>query len=158
MKILLSALLCLLATAITATAAESTAMPTHFRAAIGGFLGTSYRVELRDGVLDCTTTGRGDQKPKHTTMKPSEAQWVAFRRELDAVNVWRWHASYPTHGVMDGTQWSLEVAFPDRTIKAEGSNNYPDAAGEPNGKPEPTAAFNRYLGAVRALTGGHGFQ
>ncbi|MGI8437879.1 MAG: hypothetical protein ACR2NX_13425 [Chthoniobacterales bacterium] len=158
MKIPLTALLCLLTTVVIPQAAEPSARPSRFRAAIGGFLGTPYRVELRDGVLDCTTTGRGAQEPKHTTVKPTEAQWLAFRRTLDEVDVWRWHASYPSHGIMDGTQWLSEIAFADRAIRTEGSNNYPNAAGEPNEKPETTAAFNRFLEAVRTLTGGQGFR
>jgi len=45
----------------------------------------------------------------------------------------------------------------ERGLKATGDNSYPDAAGKPNG-PEPTEAFNRYLEAIKKLTGGKTFQ
>jgi hypothetical protein len=62
------------------------------------------------------------------------------------------------NGTMDGTQWSLEVAFADHTLKTHGDNNYPEASGKPNGKPERTKAFERYLDAVRKLIGGKAFE
>ena len=91
-------------------------------------------------------------------MAPTETQWVEFRRTLDELKVWRWRTEYPSNGIVDGTQWSLDIAFADRGIKTHGSNSYPDDAGKSNGEPEPTEAFKRYLEAVRKLTGGKSFQ
>jgi hypothetical protein len=139
-------------------AAEPSPIPKRFSAYIGGFMGASYKLELRDGVLTYTTFGSGYTNPKHTTIKPTEAQWREFRQTLDDLKVWQWRGEYPTDGTVDGTQWSLDVSFADHTLKAHGDNSYPDATGKPNGKPEPTKAFNRYLAAVQKLIGGKTFE
>ena len=141
-----------------AAAAEPTTVPERFKAFIGGFLGTSYSVELRDGVLVHRTSGRGRPKPIQTTSRPTPAQWREFRDALDELKAWRWRAEYPTNGTMDGTQWSLEITYADRSLNSHGSNSYPEDDATPNGKPEPTRAFRRYLAAVRKLTGGLAFE
>ena len=140
------------------SAAESSPIPKHFSAYIGGFIGASYQLELRDGILTYTTFSRGHTNPKHAKVTPTATQWREFRQALDDLKVWQWRASYPSRGTADGTQWSLDVAYPDHAIKTDGDNSYPDATGKPNGKPEPTKAFNRFLDAVTKLIGGKTFQ
>ncbi len=51
-----------------------------------------------------------------------------------------------------------QLAFADHAIKTHGDNNYPGATGQPNGKPEPTKTFNRYLDAIKKLLGGKAFD
>lgn len=152
------ATLFLLTTVTMLPAAQPSPIPKRFSAYIGGFMGASYRVELHDGVIAYTTFGRGRTNPKHTTVTPTAAQWREFRQTLDELKVWQWRGEYPTNDTFDGTQWSLDIAFADRAIKTHGNNNYPDAAGKPNGKPDPTEAFNRYLDAIKKLTGGKTFE
>jgi len=65
---------------------------------------------------------------------------------------------YPSNGTADGTQWSLDIAFAEHASKTHGDNSYPDATGKPNGKPETTKPFNRYLDAIKKLTGEKTFQ
>jgi len=142
----------------TVSAAEPAPAPKSFRAAIGGFFGPSYRVEFKDGVLSYTAAGRGQQNPKAETVKPTEAQWREFRKALDDLKVWQWKDSYFNHGVADGTQWTLEVAYEGTEIKATGSNSYPGPDGKANGSPEQTKTFTAYLKAVEKLLGGKAFQ
>jgi len=148
----------LLAAVPLMSAVEPTPIPERFNASIGGFLGSSYQLELHDGVLTYTTFDGGHRNPKRTIVAPTVASWREFRRTLDDLQVWQWRAAYPTHGTADGTQWSLDVAYADHTIKTHGDNSYPDSAGQPNGRPEPTEAFRRYLEAVKKLTGGKAFE
>jgi hypothetical protein len=138
-------------------AEEPSQAPTRFTARIGGFLGASYSVELHDGVLLYTSSERGQRNQKKEKVTPTAAEWRDFRQTLDDLKVWQWRGDYPSQGVVDGTQWMLDIAYADRSLTAHGSNNYPGTAGAPNGRPDTTEAFNRYLAAIRKLIGGKSF-
>jgi hypothetical protein len=152
------AALFLLATVTMISGADLPPIPKHFSTSIGGFLGSSYQLELHGETLTYTTFGGGHRDPQRATVTPTPAQWREFREALEGLKVWQWRADYPTNGTMDGTQWALDIAYADRALKTQGSNCYPDSTGKPNGKPEPTEAFNLYLAALRKLTGGKTFQ
>jgi hypothetical protein len=137
---------------------EQSQVPTRFTARIGGFLSASYSVELRDAALLYTSSERGQRNQKHATLTPTAAEWRAFRQTLDDLKVWQWRADYPRQGTVDGTQWSLDIAYSDHSLTARGDNNYPDAAGKPSGRPDSTEAFNRYLAAIKKLIGGKSFE
>ena len=142
-------------------AGEPDVMPKKFSAIIGGFLGSTHSVELRDGALryiEKKPTSAGNGTLSSATFTPTLEQWQEFRKSLDELNVWQWHSDYPSGGVKDGTQWSLEIAYTDHVLKSHGDNNYPDASGKPNGKPEPTKDFSRYLAAIKKLIGGRRFE
>jgi hypothetical protein len=136
---------------------EQSQAPTRFTARIGGFLGASYSVELHDGVLLYTSSERGQRNQKKEKVTPTAAEWRDFRQTLEDLKVWQWRADYPSQGVVDGTQWMLDIAYADRSLTAHGSNNYPGAGGAPNGRPDTTEVFNRYLAAIRKLIGGKNF-
>ena len=152
------AMLLLLTAFSVISADEPSPVPTRFSAYIGGVMGTSYNVDLHDGVLTYTTFGGGRSNPRQIAITPTAAQWREFRQALDDLKVWQWRAEYPANGTVDGTQWSLDVAFADHALKIHGDNSYPDVTGKPNGRPEPTVAFRRYLAAVQKLIGGRTFQ
>jgi hypothetical protein len=130
----------------------------HFSAYVGGFMGASYTVDLRDGVLAYASSESGHRNEKHAKITPTPGEWRDFRRTLDDLNVWQWRADYPSQGTADGTQWSLHIAYVDRTLNTHGDNSYPDASGSPNGKSAPTKPFQRYLAAIRKLIGGRSFE
>jgi hypothetical protein len=157
MRFSLAVFLLLLA-ASARPAAEPSAVPTHFVARVGGFLGSTYSVELKDGTLTYTVSGRGQTNVRHATITPTETDWREFRQTLDELKVWHWQSDYPRGGVVDGTQWLFEIVYSDRALKSRGDNNYPDASGTPTGKPEFTPVFNRYLGAIKKLVGGKDFS
>lgn len=152
------AALFLLTTGTMISGAELPPIPKHFSASIGGFLGSSYQLELHGDTLTYTASGRGHRDSQRATVTPTPAQWREFREALDALKIWDWRADYPTNGTVDGTQWALDIAYADRALKTHGDNCYPDSTGKPNGKPEPTKTFNRYLAAIGKLTGGKTFQ
>ncbi len=140
-----------------AVRADQSAVPRRFSAYIGGFAAPSYRVELRGDVVTYTALDR-QRNSKRTTVKPTAAQWRAFRGTLDDLNVWNWGSRYFNGRVVDGTQWSLDVAYSDRELKANGENSYPQIDGSPNDEPRPTETFRRYLSAVQTLVGGKRFE
>lgn len=140
-------------------AAEPFSAPKRFRAHIGGFGGGDFVVELHGNVLTYTARSRERGKPARAeTVAPTAAQWRDFRTALDELRIWDWKGQYPSQGAVDGTQWSIEIAYPDQSLAAQGSNNFPDAAGQPHGQPVPTKTFQRYLAAVKNLLGGREFE
>ena len=138
-------------------ASGTSAVPQQFHARVGGFMGYSYEVRLQDGGLDYAKVG-GGQKPEHARVRPTTEQWKEFRRELDAIGVWRWRAQYSSPGVSDGTQWTLDVIYPDKAVRAQGNNDYPGATPDPSGVPSGSKIFTRYLKAVQRLLGGRAFE
>lgn len=138
-------------------AGETSAIPQRFNARVGGFMGYSYEVQLQDGRIQYSRFG-GGHKSKHVRMRPTIEQWRQFRRELDAIGVWRWRAQYSTPGVSDGTQWSLDITYPDRAVRTQGNNDYPGATPDPFGVPSANKTFTRYLKAIQRLLGGRAFE
>jgi len=137
--------------------AKSATVPRKLKARIGGMMGSTYHVDLADGVLTYSASrGRKDGDPVRIT--PTADQWREFRSSLDALNAWHWDADYMNRTAKDGTQWSLEIEYADHSLKASGSNSYPDDAGKANGKPETTNAFKRYLAALEKLLGNRTFK
>jgi hypothetical protein len=78
----LAALLLLFAASARPTS-ETLAVPTRFVARIGGFLGSSYSVELKDRTLTYTASDRGQTNVRHTSITPTDAAWREFRQTLD---------------------------------------------------------------------------
>ena len=134
-------------------ALHSSVLPERFSASIGGYMGSSYSIKLCDSTLTYTTCGLHYDSPEDTSIRPTDAQWREFRHALDGLFVWQWRNDYPNPGVCDGTGWSFDIAYSDRALTTQGDNNYPDAGGKPTDAPDPTKAFNRFLGAIKKLTG-----
>ena len=131
------------AAATLLSAAEPSFVPKTFSAYVGGFNGPTYLVELHDGVLTYTSGPRNE--PNHAKITPTAAQWQEFRQTLDELDIWRWRPDYSNNAIKDGTQWRLDFAYSDRTLKLKGSNEYPKH-------------FDRYLAAVQKLLGGKTFK
>lgn len=136
----------------------SAAVPTRLRLAIGNGLDGWTRVEIAGDTLVRSQTGPPSPTgpPAPTRVVPTAADWTAFRAALDGAGVWDWQASYVNPNYADGTLWTVEVDYPDRTVRASGSNRYPGPRGAPRdavGGPSYTAEFDAVLAAVRALTG-----
>ncbi|MEP6668159.1 MAG: hypothetical protein ABJF10_03350 [Chthoniobacter sp.] len=133
------------------SAAEPAAAPKKFSAAIGGFLGPSFSVELTaPDTLTYTHTPRpkGDGlHPERSTVKVAEAQWKKFRTRLDAAKVWTWKTDYTNPAILDGTSWKLAADFGDQKIETSGRNAYP-----------AQAQFDALLAAVEELLGGKTFK
>ena len=129
--------------ASTSTWPGDASVPVQLNVGIGGFLGPSYRVEL----------GPGKQVATHQA-QVTQAGWMAFRSELDRLNVWSWRGSYFNSAVSDGTQWRVRISYPDRSVASEGSNSFPGAGGLPNQSPERTTAFSQFTSSIACLVPG----
>ena len=107
-------------------------IPTKFVYEEGGF-GASSKLELISGTFYETPQF---EKVARRRREPSLEKWISFRYLLDHLNAWKWKPSYSNQGILDGTQWSLEIEYGDAKISCSGSNSYPaflDADYQENG-------------------------
>ena len=115
--------------------------PKSFLFGIGGYLGDTYSVELKDGQL-CTSAYGPHDTPKEPTNpfpKPTESEWQVFWKELDRIGVWDWKEHYTcSELIMDGTSWILEIDYNGKSLKTGGSNAFP-------------SEFRRFEGAMQKL-------
>jgi hypothetical protein len=119
---------------------------------VGGFLGPSFSIETsRDKII---YTKRMDKVPEIIEIKPTPEAYAAYKKALDEINIWGWTDTYFNPNVRDGTQWDIEISYTDKTIKASGSNAYPDETGKSNQSPTQTAYFAKFMEATKALIGG----
>ena len=140
--------------ALYADGPQKLTRPTSMSVSIGGFGGPSYRVTLRpDGRIDYVTMSGGFTSPKTETITIPEDRWRQFRAALDTAGIWKWKPAYPNPQVKDGTQWKIDIAFQNTTLKSEGSNSYPSESGDPIKSTKMTKPFLGYLEAVQQLLG-----
>jgi hypothetical protein len=141
--------------AIVAEEPGIVAQPTRLEAYIGGLFGDSFRVTFDGKNLAYHARTResddilGIASPVDQTIAvtASQANWQAFRRDLDNAHVWDWKQRYDNKTIADGTQWRLIVTYTDRTISSAGSNAYP-----------PEKQFQAFLVAVSRLVGNRAFE
>jgi hypothetical protein len=129
----------------------------HLSISIGGHFGPSYSVELKEGVLTYAYSKPVRNFPSEwdsgsKEIRPSREQWQAFRSALDQLNVWCWQQDYPNPGVCDGTGWSVEIAYSDKSILSGGSNCFPDPTAAPISitRAKRVDTFDRFCQAVSA--------
>src|SRR4051794_32262299 len=68
---------------------RSAEIPTTLVAAIEGFKGPSYRVQLApDGTIEYSD--RLSLETRRSRIRVPATRWLAFRRHLDAAKVWSW--------------------------------------------------------------------
>ena len=153
-------LVALAACAAPREAPRPAAVPTHLRLSIGNGLDGYTRVVLVGDTLVHSQTGPPSPSgpPPPVRVVPGVADWAAFRAALDRAGAFAWQARYENPLVADGTLWSVEVEYADRSVRASGANRYPGPGGAPrDGVHGPrvayTAEFDAVLAAVRSLTG-----
>ena len=129
---------------------------------VGGLRGHSYGVRWRNGFLYYEEFSGFCELKGAVPIEPSTDAWQRFWAACDAIDVWRWAASYaashtdPAADQRDpasaGANWSMQIAVGGKRAASSGRNAYP-----PDGSPEPTPAFQRLCEAVSALAGGQSF-
>lgn len=127
--------------------------PTQFEISIGGYMGDSCQLTWEDGSLIYQSWNAGDLPVLPQFVQPSEARWSSFWKKLEKLQVWSWEPEYPNPGIMDGTQWSIDLEWGGRSLHSKGDNNYPDGVDG-----EPGRNFLRFLRAVQLLIGGLKFE
>lgn len=103
---------------------SSNLVPEKLLFEIGGYDAPSFKIELERNELKYYS-GLSYLFMEEEIFKPSEQEWRQFRKILDRIEVWNWARHYESD-VLDGTQWSFEVAYEDNSIKIYGNNAYPD--------------------------------
>jgi hypothetical protein len=64
--------------------------------------------------------------PGEVQHKPSPEKWNSFLAKLDELQVWDWKASYHRTDMCDGSQWELQLAIGDKSVKSYGSGLFPE--------------------------------
>jgi len=129
---------------------------------IGGYMGSSYSVDMNRGTLLYTCrSDRSEGEEKHR-IEPSPEAWAKFWSSLDELGFWSWSGSYQPSGIiLDGTSWSVEISTGDRSVEAHGSNAYPPSdpdSESSQGSCEPESRFEEFCAAVTELLGRHEFS
>jgi hypothetical protein len=119
--------------------------PTEFSAAIGGYMGRSFQLDLHGDWLIYKTYSFGYEQASEEKIALTDALWRAFIRDLKRIKVTNWQDSYIEPGVCDGTSWHVHVVTADLNIESSGSNAYPKN-------------FGGLLKAVGKLLGGREFE
>ena len=55
-------------------------------------------------------------------------RWKHLRsrpQQMDQLDVWSWESDYEDPGATDGTNWTVDLKYPDKGIPSGGSNNFP---------------------------------
>jgi hypothetical protein len=98
--------------------------------------------------------GLGPQ-PHREEIQPSVEQWQNFRRTLNRLDVWCWQRNYSDPAVCDGTSWSAEIAYSDRSLVSSGDNCFPGRDGRalPITEDGTDNTFEKFCRAVGSLVG-----
>jgi hypothetical protein len=136
---------------IRSTQSTVKALPERLHISMGGYFGPCYSVTLEEGRPIYAYSARGpsggEPKPEWLLepklrellglsplpgpdeIQPSAKQWRNFRRTLDRLNVWCWQRNYLDPAVCDGTNWSAEIVYSDRSLVSSGNNCFPGRDG-----------------------------
>lgn len=96
------------------------------KASVGGFFGGYYNIEI-DLITHQVSWIRwigGEEETLRKTIRPATAKM--FLEDLKVINLLNWKAEYIEPGVLDGTQWSVEILRDGRNLKKNGDNKFPD--------------------------------
>jgi hypothetical protein len=136
---------------------DANTLPERLSISIGGHFGPSFSVELEGALLAYRHSKPVQNFPPEWAsgseeLRPSPAQWRAFRAALDQLNVWCWQPEY-FEPVCDGTGWSVEIVYSDKAISSRGSNCFPGRTGRPISIVGRTKGdtFEQFCRAVSAL-------
>lgn len=134
--------------------------PDEFYAFIGGYMGPSYRVELRDGLIEYTRSGDAYETEETAEIEPTDDQWAPFLNVLDDVDFWNRKRRYEDSQILDGTHWTIRIAVHGRRHESSGSNDYPGPSLEEQLSEGATdeRPFKQFTAAVEELLGGRDFR
>ena len=94
---------------------------------VGGYFGSCYQVEidLENNLVSWTHGGGGE--PANMALRNIRlATGEKFVEQLETLDLLNWEAEYVDQGIMDGTQWHVEIVMDGHTIAKHGSNDYPE--------------------------------
>lgn len=95
------------------------------RASVGGYFTGYCNVDVNLSTLQVSWSHWvGGEEMTQKTICPITAD--KFINELKSVNLLNWKSKYIEPGVLDGTQWSVEIIRDERNISKRGDNKFPD--------------------------------
>jgi len=115
-------------------------LPEQFEATIGGYMGSAFWIKLVDGVLEYRQAEHSYEYGEPEYLELSARKWSNFRKKLGTIGIWDWKPTddsdpwpaYGNPGVTDGTGWSLDIKWGDRSLNSSGDNNFPQCPAAPS--------------------------
>jgi len=94
---------------------------------IGGYAGTSYKVSIKGNAASFIRYYGAPEQDGWSEVQLNKERISAFMVALNEVGVLKWKKQYDDPGMLDGTQWELEIKYNEgAAFKAYGSNAYPE--------------------------------
>lgn len=93
---------------------------------VGGFFGTSYRVEwnLKSGAV--THKQWENSMEEYHSTHSTNFESPNHLELLKATDLLKWKRDYqPEEAILDGTSWSVEIKTASKVLERHGSNAYP---------------------------------
>lgn len=100
-------------------------------ASVGGYFGGFYQVEvdLENNLVSWTHGGEGElEETVHRNIRLTTVK--KFLEQLETINLLNWEAKVIDPGVLDGTQWHVEIVMDGHTVTKHGINEYPEQWGK----------------------------
>jgi hypothetical protein len=115
---------------------------SNIKAYVGGYSGPNYEVELDFENKQLIWNGKGNlDETEESVIKTMDVdEYNNIIEELKIINLLNWKANYIDPGVLDGTQWSVEIQTDERMIRKSGSNRYP-------------RTWNKFCSLIEKITG-----
>ena len=124
------------------TANTANLVPKKLAFSIVDISGPPYSIKLdNEGyvVYSAKQPGQKSKPPLHRA--PTPEQWQEFHHQLDRNKVWQWKPEYGNKSFIEGTQWSLDIEYADRSVHSSGHRDFPDSG------------FDGFLQAIGKLLG-----
>lgn len=132
--------------------------PIKFEVFVGGYFGTSYNLSSKNGILKYKATTESAINSSTKEITPTGNQWYKFYNLMDEINAWVWKLWYKNPGILDGTQWKVNIHFHDKQINSKGDNNYPCSEYRKESHGAISEQFIKFLSAIRELINGLPFE
>jgi hypothetical protein len=133
----------------TDTAETEMTPPTQFRFELDSWGHEYLTVVLRAGKFTCRAGDWAARFAEPFVIQPTAAQWQECWDAVARARVWAWQPLYETD-CLDGTSWSLKLAWNGQRIVSQGRNAYP---GGHETEYAPDSEFGIFETAVRKLVG-----
>lgn len=127
-------------------------LPERLAFSIGSSGEGCYEIQFMEGKLRIRYAKQAYVWRATSTIAPLPEAWGRFWSALDSLEIWNWRQQYDNdnHAVLEGTQWSLQLAHQGRSLRCGGSNAYPGSEGPTYGN---SSSFAKFINALGNLTG-----
>lgn len=95
-------------------------------ACVGGYFGTSYRVEWHMKTGEVTHKLWENSMEENASIHTTTFNDASYLDSLKNTNLLSWKKDYqPNEMILDGTSWTVEIQTVNKVIEKYGSNAYP---------------------------------